>query len=51
MIVITGVVAFYFNRKQVIIRTLSKIPNKPTSSLKTNQLSKLAEKHYTLKRP
>jgi len=51
IIVIIGIAAFYFNRKQVIIRTLSKIPNKPTSSLKTNQLSKVSGKALHVKEP
>lgn len=42
---------YYFNGKQVIIRTLSKIPTKPTSSLKTNQLSKVSGKALHVEEP
>ncbi|MDG5490543.1 GIDE domain-containing protein [Psychroserpens sp. SPM9] len=37
-------ITYYFSKKQVIIRTLSKIPRKPASSLKTNELSKVTGK-------
>ncbi|WP_040280612.1 GIDE domain-containing protein [Psychroserpens damuponensis] len=43
--------AYYFNGKQVIIRTLSKIPHKPTSSLKTNELSKVIGKALHVEKP
>jgi hypothetical protein len=46
-----GFLAYYFNGKQVIIRTLSKIPHKPASSLKTNELSKVTGKALHVKEP
>ncbi|OUR98167.1 hypothetical protein A9Q86_14000 [Flavobacteriales bacterium 33_180_T64] len=46
-----GFLTYYFNRKNVIIRTLSKIPNKPTSSLKTNELSKVSGKALHVTEP
>lgn len=42
---------YYFSAKNVIIRTLSKIPNKPASSLKTNELSKVSGKALHVKEP
>lgn len=51
---IFGIIAFctyYFSAKNVIIRTLSKIPNKPASSLKTNELSKVTGKALHVKEP
>lgn len=51
---IFGIIAFcayYFSAKKVIIRTLSKIPNKPASSLKTNELSKVSGKALHVKEP
>lgn len=51
---IVGVIAFiihYFSAKNVIIRTLSKIPNKPSSSIKTNELSKVTGKALHVKDP
>jgi hypothetical protein len=50
-IAIIGFVAYYFNGKQVIIRTLSKIPHKPASSLKTNELSKVTGKALHVEAP
>ncbi|MEH6534797.1 MAG: hypothetical protein V7719_00280 [Psychroserpens sp.] len=46
-----GFLAYYFNGKNVIIRTLSKIPHKPASSLKTNELSKVSGKALHVKAP
>ena len=43
--------AYYFSRKNVIIRTLGKIPHKPASSLKTNELSKVSGKALHVKDP
>lgn len=43
--------AFYFSRKQVIIRTLSKIQSKPASGLRTNELSKVSGKALHVKEP
>ncbi|WP_299223200.1 hypothetical protein [uncultured Psychroserpens sp.] len=48
---IIGFVSYYFNDKNVIIRTLTKTPNKPTSSLKTNKLSKVTGKALHVKAP
>lgn len=48
---IIGFAAYYFSRKNVIIRTLAKIPNKPTSSLETNELSKVSGKALHVKEP
>ena len=51
---IFGIIAFcsyYFSGKNVMIRTLSKIPNKPASSLKTNELSKVTGKALHVKEP
>jgi hypothetical protein len=50
-IAIIGFSVYYFNGKQVIIRTLSKIPIKPTSSLKTNELSKVSGKALHVEEP
>lgn len=46
-----GFLVYYFSAKQVIIRTLSKIPNTPTSGLKTNQLSKIVGKALHVEAP
>ncbi len=43
--------AYYFSRKQVIIRTLSKIQSKPASGLRTNELSKVSGKALHVKEP
>lgn len=43
--------ALYFSEKKVIIRTLAKIPTKPTSSLRTNELSKVCGKALHVKEP
>ena len=43
--------AYYFSKKMVITRTLSKIPNKPASRLKTNELSKVTGKALHVKAP
>ncbi|MBO6605506.1 GIDE domain-containing protein [Psychroserpens sp.] len=43
--------AYYFGRKQVIIRTLSKIQSKPASGLRTNELSKVSGKALHVKEP
>lgn len=54
VICVIGLIIFliiYFSEKNVIIRTLSKIPNKPTSSLKTNELSKISGKALHVKEP
>lgn len=51
VIAIIGFLVYYFNGKQVIIRTLSKIPHKPASSLKTNELSKVTGKALHVKEP
>ncbi|WP_204344338.1 hypothetical protein [Psychroserpens algicola] len=48
---IIGYLAYYFNGKQVIIRTLSNIPHKPASSLKTNELSKVTGKALHVEEP
>nr|WP_321221158.1 hypothetical protein [uncultured Psychroserpens sp.] len=42
---------YYFSNKQVILRTLSKIPLKPISSLKTNALSKVVGKALHVEEP
>ncbi|WP_456442143.1 hypothetical protein [Psychroserpens sp.] len=42
---------YYFSRKNVIIRTLAKIPHKPASSLKTNELYKVSGKALHVKDP
>lgn len=43
--------SYYFSNKNVIIRTLKKIPHKPVSSLKTNELSKVSGKALHVKEP
>ncbi|WP_298898535.1 GIDE domain-containing protein [uncultured Psychroserpens sp.] len=43
--------AVHFSKRNVIIRTLSKIPYKPASSLKTNDLSKVSGKALHVKAP
>ena len=51
---IVGIIIFciyYFSAKNVIPRTLAKIPNKPASSLKTNKLSKVSGKALHVKEP
>ncbi|MEM6516923.1 MAG: GIDE domain-containing protein [Bacteroidota bacterium] len=53
-LLVMGIIAFlsyYFSGKQVIIRTLSKIKLKPTSSLKTNELSKVYGKALHVQEP
>ncbi len=46
-----GFLVYYFSAKQVIIRTLSKIPNTPPSGLKTNELSKIVGKALHVEAP
>ncbi|MFK7781508.1 hypothetical protein [Psychroserpens sp.] len=51
---VVGIIIFctyYFSTKNVIIRTLSKIPHKPASSLKTNELSKVTGKALHVQDP
>ena len=48
---IIALLAYYYSGKNVIIRTLSKIPVKPTSSLRTNELSKVTGKALHVKEP
>lgn len=43
--------AYYFDNKQSIIRTLKKLPNKPISGLKTNQFTKVTGKAKNLEEP
>lgn len=53
-IVVIGIIvflAYYFSGKQVIIRTLSKLPLKAASSLRTNELSKVSGKALHVKDP
>ena len=50
-IALSAFLIYYFSGKQVIIRTLSKIPIKPTSSLKTNELSKVNGKALHVEEP
>ncbi|OUR93924.1 hypothetical protein A9Q87_04235 [Flavobacteriales bacterium 34_180_T64] len=52
IIVIIGIVGFcvyYFNPKQVILRTLSKIPNRSIGSLRSNKLTKITGKALHVK--
>ena len=42
---------YYFSNKQVIIRTLSKLPNKPSGGLKTNDFTKVTGKALHVKEP
>jgi hypothetical protein len=51
VISIIGFIAYYFNPKRVILRKLSKIPNKPLGGLKTNVLSKITGKALHVKEP
>jgi hypothetical protein len=51
VIAIIAYSTYYFKGKQVIIRTLSKIPLKPASSLKTNELSKVTGKALHVEEP
>ncbi|WCO01856.1 GIDE domain-containing protein [Psychroserpens ponticola] len=54
VLTVFGIIVFcsyYFSKKNVIIRTLAKIPNKPASSLKTNELSKVTGKALHVKEP
>lgn len=44
VIVLIGIISYFFNTKQKIIRTLSKLPNKNIGSLKTNQFSRITGK-------
>ncbi|WP_299337781.1 hypothetical protein [uncultured Psychroserpens sp.] len=50
-IAIIAFLVYYYNERQVIIRTLSKIPVKPASSLRTNELSKVSGKALHVKEP
>ena len=43
--------SYYFSSKKVIIRTLSKIPERRVSNLRTNELSKLSGKALHVKDP
>lgn len=43
--------AYYFSVKQTILRTLSKLPSKPSSSLKTNEFTKVHGKALHVKSP
>ena len=49
--IIVVYLSYYFSKKNVIIRTLGKIPEKPASSLKTNELSKVTGKALHVKKP
>lgn len=56
LLVISGIAfiifcVYYFNPKQVIVRTLSKIPKKPIRSLKINELTKVTGKALHVKEP
>ena len=54
IIVVIGIIVFcvyYFNPKKVILRTLSKIPNKSIGSLRTNELTKVTGKALHVKEP
>jgi len=44
-------IAFYFDKKQMVIRKLAKIKPKPIGSLKTNELSKITGKALHVKEP
>lgn len=50
-VAVIGFLTYYYNGKQVIIRTLSKIPHKPTSGLKTNEFSKVSGKALHVQEP
>lgn len=51
VIAIIAFVSYFFGTKQVIKRTLSKIPNKPIGGLKTNELTKINGKALHVKEP
>lgn len=55
-LVVIGIVsllflAHYYSNKQVLIRTLNKLPNKPFSGLKTNEFTKTTGKTLDLETP
>ncbi len=54
IIIVFGVIAFasyYFSKKQVVLRKLSKIPHKSIGGLKTNELTKVSGKALHVKEP
>ena len=54
IIVVIGAIiflSFYFSRKQVVLRKLSKIPLKPATGLKTSELTKVTGKALHVKSP
>lgn len=54
VILIISIIAFfifYFSKKQVIIRTLKKIPNTKIGNVQTNRLTKITGKAQTIKEP
>lgn len=50
-IITIGLVSYYFSKKQVIIRSLSKIPLRRINNLKQNEISKLFGKALHVKEP
>lgn len=48
---LVGFLVYYFNKKRIIIRKLSKIPNKHIGSLRTNELSKVSGKALHVHEP
>ena len=50
-IAVIGFCAYYFSSKQVILRTLSRIPDKPVSGLRTNELTKVTGKALHVEEP
>ena len=54
IIVFVGAIIFlsyYFSKKQVVLRKLSKIPLKPATGLKTSELTKVTGKALHVKEP
>jgi hypothetical protein len=51
LLIVTIFLLYYFNKKQVIIRTLRKLPSSKISGIKTNQFSKITGKALHVKDP
>jgi hypothetical protein len=50
-IIIIGFVSYYFSKKQILIRSLSKIPLRRVTNLRQNEISKLYGKALHVKEP
>ncbi|RZN84628.1 MAG: hypothetical protein EVB11_00835 [Winogradskyella sp.] len=51
LLIIIGIISYYFSKKQIIIRSLSKIPLRRVTNLRQNEVSKLYGKALHVKEP